>query len=488
MNKSADIGRKSLGAVKWSVFTELVSRALSPLTFVVLARILAPQDFGIVAIAQVAISFCALFWDAGLEKALIQTREPLDKAANVVFWINVTLGLALYSVLFVTAPFLGVFFNTPAAVLVLQVLGLQIIIGSLTTVQHALFLRDFNFRQLFWAKLSTVAIPALVSIPMALMGYGVWALVASSLVAAVVNLLILWIRSSWRPIFSFDTAIAKKMASFGTWIVLDSFVGWFISQGDAVVVGRYLGVKDLGFYRTGRNIVDLLFGLILNPIYPILYPAFSALYEDKRALRDLLYKANRIIMAMTLPLGVGIMCISSPLVLVFLGDKWLGTEVVVSALGLQMAVGWLVAANPEIYRAMGRPDVQTKIGYMTLPLYLLVFFWAAPYGLAVFVTARFGLAILSVPIHVYMAVKILNLPYMYLWNTGKQMIYSTLIMMFSILGAQRLLGMSDFSSLAIVNLILSVFIGISSYLGALLILEKSIVLQVRDLVRKAIIT
>lgn len=473
--------------MKWTVLTEIVSRAVSPLTFVILARILAPRDFGVVAVAQIAITFCALFWDAGLEKALIQTKEPLEKAANVVFWINVVLGLAIYCVLFVIAPSLAVFFHCPGSGSVLRILGLQIIIGSLTTVQRALFLRDLNFKKIFWAKLATAAIPAIVSIPLAFMGYGIWALVASSLAASVMNLAILWFNSSWRPRCCFDAALARGMANFGIWIVLDSFSGWFMSQGDSLVIGRFLGVRSLGFYRTGRNIIDIVFGLILNPFYPILYPAFSALHGDNDALRSFLHKANRIIMSLTLPMGTGIMCVASPLVTVALGEKWQGTEIVLSVLGLQTALGWLVAANPEIYRAVGRPDIQTKIGFISIPLYLLVYFVAAPHGLAIFVLARLGLTIVSLPIHVWMAVKLLNVPYAYLWKTGKPMILSTVFMVFVISGMKWGLAISNFVHPAIVDLIAFTVVGLVSYVGALWVLDKSFVLQTRDLVRRSLV-
>ena len=472
--------------MKWSVLMEVVSRAVSPLTFVILARILSPRDFGVLAIAQIAISFCYLFWDAGLQKALIQTREPLEKAANVVFWINLTLGLVIYAVLFATAPLLAIFFNSPASCAVLQVLGLQIIIGAFSTVQQGLFLRDLDFKLLFWARLATAAIPALVAIPLAYLGYGVWALVVSSLVGAFINLVILWVRSPWRPQFCFDTGIARKMANFGSWIVLDSFIGWFISQGDAVVVGRYLGVRDLGIYRTGRNIIDILFGLTLNPIYPILYPAFSALHGDKEALRSFLHKTNRIIMALTLPIGTGIMCIASPLVAVVLGEKWRGVEIVLSIMSLQMALGWLVGANPEIYRAIGRPDVQTKIGFICIPLYLLVYIVAAPLGLTAFVFARLGLALIALPIHVWMAVKLLNLSYLYLWETGKPMILSTTFMVLTISGIKWMLEMSHFMRPPIVDLLAFILIGIVIYMGSLWLLDKSFVLQVRNMVRKSL--
>lgn len=472
--------------MKWSVLTELVSRTISPLTFVILARILTPQDFGVLAIAQIAISFCSLFWDAGLQKALIQTREPLEQAASVVFWINLALGVFIYALLFAAAPFLAVFFDSPAACNVLQVLGLQIIIGALSTVQQGLFLRDLDFKLLFWARLATAAIPAFISIPLAYFGYGIWALVASSLVAAFINLLILWKCSPWRPQFCFDTGIARKMTSFGSWIVSDSLIGWFISEGDAVVVGRFLGVRDLGLYRTGRNMIDILFGLTLNPIYPILYPAFSALHGDKEALRSFLYKANRLIMALTLPIGTGLMCIASPLVAVVLGEKWQGIEVVLSIMSLQMALGWLVGANPEIYRSVGRPDVQTKIGLICIPLYLLVYLMAAPLGLTAFVFARLGLTILVLPVHVWMAVKILDLSYLYLWETGKPMILSTTFMVLTLSGIKWGLEMTHMTRPPIVDLVAFIIIGVVIYIGSLWVLDKSFILQTRNMLKKSL--
>lgn len=438
------------------------------------------------AIAQIAISFCYLFWDAGLQKALIQTRENLEKAANVVFWINLALGLIIYVALFLTAPLLASFFNSPPAGIVLQVLGLHIIIGALSTVQQGLFLRDLDFKLLFWARLATAAIPAFVAIPLAYLGYGVWALVGSSLIGALINLIILWARSAWRPRLTFDTGIARQMANFGSWIVADSLIGWFISQGDAIIVGRFLGVRDLGIYRTGTNIINILFGLTLNPIYPILYPAFSALNGDKESLRSFLFKTNRIIMAITLPIGAGIMCMATPLTAVVLGEKWQGIEIVLSIIGIQMALGWLVGVNPEIYRAVGRPDVQTKIGFISIPLYLFVYLVAAPLGLTAFVLARLGLTLVTLPVHIGVAVRLLDVSYLYLWETGKPMILSTMFMALSVTGIKWILDMSHLTRSPTFDLLSFTSICIMVYMGSLYALDKSFVMQIRDTVRKAL--
>jgi len=232
---------KATRSLKWSALTEIVSRTASPIVLVVLARLLTPDDFGVVATSMIAISLSQMFWDAGLSKALVQTQEPLDEASNVVFWTNTFLGVLVYLVLLLSAPLIATFFHSPASGPVLRVLGLQIIIGSLTSVQQALFIRDLDFRGLFWIKLLTAFFPGLFSIPMAFFGYGVWALVAGSIAGQLLNLLLLWNYSSWRPKFQYNVPCARKMLCFGLWVMAEAFGGWLIMWGDGLVVGKYLG-------------------------------------------------------------------------------------------------------------------------------------------------------------------------------------------------------------------------------------------------------
>jgi len=169
-----------------------------------------------------------------------------------------------------------------------------------------------------------------------------------------------------------------------------------------------------------------------------------------------------------------------------LGEKWQGIEVVLSIMSLQMALGWLVGANPEIYRAVGRPDVQTKIALINFPLYLLVYLITAPLGLTAFVLARLGLTLFTLPIHVWMAVKILNVSYLYLWETGKPMMLSTTLMVLTITGIKWILEMSHFIRPPIVDLFAFIVIGIVIYMVSLWVLDKSFVLQTKNILKKSL--
>ena len=178
---------------------------------------------------MIAISFSQLFWDAGLSKALVQTKQAPEEAANVVFWTNFVLGILIYVVLFVTAPAIALFFRSPASGPVLRVLGFQIVIASLSSVQQALFVRDLDFRGLFWIKLLTAFVPGLFSVPLALFGYGVWALVGGSLAGQTLNLWLLWQRSPWRPKATFDMTLVRTLFRFGFWVLLESLGAWSLS-------------------------------------------------------------------------------------------------------------------------------------------------------------------------------------------------------------------------------------------------------------------
>jgi PST family polysaccharide transporter len=427
-NDKKTIIEKARRSLKWSALMEVVARTASPIIFVILARLLVPADFGLVASAMVAISFAQMFWDAGLSKALIQTNEAPEAAAQVVFWSNTVLGLSIYIILFAFASPIASFLGSPGAGTILRVLGLQIIIASLSSVQQAMFVRDLNFKRLFWVKLVTAFIPGLFSIPLAFIGYGVWALVAGSLAGQTLNLCLLWHYSSWRPMLLFDMILFRKIFSFGIWVLAESFGGWLIMWGDCLIVGKFLGTHDLGVYRTGWMLVSIIFGFVLNPFIPVLYPTFSRLQHDRIALKESFHKVNRVVASLALPIGVGLLLVGSGMEGVLFGNKWQGVGFVISILGLKEAIAWLVGINVETYRAMGRPDVNTKLMFFQIFIFVPAYLVAVQFGLVVFLYVRLAVCVIAVPLHVYLCRRMLDVSPFYLWYDANLFVVSTAIM------------------------------------------------------------
>ena len=485
MSTHKEVTQKAVHSFKWSILTEIVSRTALPIIFVILARLLTPDDFGVVATAMIAISFAQIFWDAGLSKALIQSEETPEDAAHVVFWTNIFLGVLIYFTLFIAAPAIALFFNSPSSSPVLRVLGLQIVIASFSSVQQALFIRDLDFRGLFWIKLLSAFVPGLCSIPMALFGYGVWALVAGLLAGQILNCLLLWQRSTWRPKFTYNRELARKLFTFGFWVVGESLALWFVLWGDHLIVGKFLGIHDLGLYRTGCMIVAIIFGFVLGSFLPVLYPTLSRFQDNIPAMIKIFHQANRVVMALVLPMGVGVFLVGHEIASVLFGTKWQGIGFVLSIIGLTNGVTWIVGINTELYRSIGRPDINTKLMFMAIVYYLPSYFIAALFGLETFVYARLIVGTLGIFIHVYVCKKLFNFSPFYLWQAGKPMILSSMVMAIGV--ATLKWGILPLMNIPHVTISLAILIGagVLIYLACLWFLDRNFVRETRSTIKKA---
>lgn len=473
---TTDIKKHAVKSVKWTALSEITSRSIQPIVTLILARLLTPADFGIVGIAMIAIGLAQIFQDFGLGKTLIQRETEVEKSANVIFWINITLSVIIYFILFLTAPLISKFFNEPKVVDVLRVLCLQIVLLSLISVHQALFQRNFQFKQLFFIRLLSTGVPGLVSIPLAMYGYGVWSLVAGTLTGTVVQVLLFWKASPWRPRLDFDFQLAKQLYSFGSWVTAEAFLGWLIMWGDSIVLGHFLGVKELGVYRVGVTFLMLVFGIFFNPILPVAYSAFSRLQTKPEELRQSFLKMTKLIASIALPLGVGLAVLSPFISSAIFGQKWYGIEKVIAIIGIMHAIAWLAGHNPEVYRAIGRPDVNTKLLIAAVIYYIPVYILAAPYGLLVFCIARLAIAIVGMGLHIFVANRLLNLPFTYLWEPIKVPLIGSLFLVIVIYPVINLMSSSNGLEVLAIR-IGTIIVGVFIYVLILRVLDRELVEQ-----------
>ncbi len=477
-----EIKSKALKSVKWSSFGELLSRSISPLITLILARILMPSDFGILGVTTITIGILQSIQTFGLDAALIQRETELKKAANSVFWINFALSLFSYCLILLFAPVIGHFFHSDSVVNVLRVLCLQLPIYALCSTHFSLLKRGFLFKHLFFVKFGISLIPGLVAIPLALLGKGVWALVWGYLAGSVYQVLILWMISSWRPTFDFDKNITKKLLSFGFWVLSEGLLGMVIVWGDAIILGHFMGIGDLGIYRLGFSFVMFAFGLFFNPLSPVLYSTFSRLQSDFGQLKKTFLNVNQLIATVSIPMGVGLALCAGTISQAVFGDKWKGIEVVILSLGIMNGFAWLVGINPEVYRAIGRPDVNAKLQILTAVYYIPVYIIAAPHGLFVFCMARIGVAVVAQFLHIYFAHRYLGLPFTYLGKCIRSPLLASFIM------GVVILSFANFS--ADMNVWFKAFsmvgLGVISYVFALWAIERELLNKIIRLVRETL--
>jgi PST family polysaccharide transporter len=388
-------------ALKWSVAGELASRALQPLVFVLLARLLTPDAYGVMAAAIMVISFTQVFWEAGMSKAIIQRQTEVEDSANVAFWINITLGAIIAAVLFFFADSISkILFQDERVANVLKVMTLQIFLGAIASVHTALLQKEMKFNRLFWVRMATVAVPGFFSIPLAWYGMSYWALVAGTLVGQAAQVIVLWRISTWRPSFSFNTLLAKQLGRFGAWVGLTGLLGWFYIWIDSLFVGTYLGTHELGLYRTGNQFIIMIYGFLFAPILPVLYSHFAGIQTDVEKLKIVMFKVIRIITLISIPLAFLIYAIDDSISTLVFGEKWIGIEFVLGIMALMHGYSWVVGANGEIYRAIGKPSYETVVTTISLGMYLVGYFISIKYGFESFVWTRFFLALAAMFLHI----------------------------------------------------------------------------------------
>lgn len=403
------IRKAAFSAIKWSILSEVVSRVAGPLVFLILARLLTPTDYGVVAAAAVLVSFSQIFSDAGLAKALVQRqKQDVDSDANVVFWGNLILSLVIYALLCFFSEKISLFFNEDRIDGIIPVAALQLVFASLGAVQNALLQRGLKFKKLFLVRSISSVVPGVLSIPFALGDYGYWALIAGSVFGQFVQCILLWKLSDWRPNFSFDFRIAGEMIGFGKWVALSGIFGWFYGWADTLVVGRYLGAYDMGLYRTGNTLVMMVFGMLFSPVLPVLYSVFSKKSKEN----DVLVLAVQYVLHATalvsIPIGAVLYLSAYDVGSLVFGEKWIGIDLVIGVLALVHGIGALVSCSGEVFRAKGMPHLESAVMGGTIVIYTVGYLYSITYGLNAFLWTRLLLVCLSLIPHIYFLRLVLN--------------------------------------------------------------------------------
>ncbi len=422
------------------------------------------------------VAFASIIWEAGLSKTLIQNQDnaTLQNRSNIVFYTNIFLASTLYVLLIVFSDFIANFFHDYRVSDVLKVAGLSLIIGSFMSVQTALLQRDFGFKKLFYSRLIGAIIPGIVSVLMAYMGYGYWSLVLGAIASMAMQAMILWKISHWRATLTYDIALAKELFSFSKWVLLSALLSWFFIWGDLFVLGFYFTPHELGLYRTGNYFVGAVLGLITAPIVPVMYSYFSKIQHDIESVKTALLFSSKVVSFFVLPIGVGIFIAHDMISDLIFGEKWQGLGLVIGYLALMHSISWIIGLNNEAYKAVGRPDIESKILIATLIFYLIGYIMSAQISFEVFLITRMLLAVGAIGFHIYASRKVLNLGVSDIFFNIKLILFALFI----------LLSINIAIHLSAMLIILYLVICICVYLAIIYIYDKTFINMIVNILRR----
>lgn len=347
---------------------------------IILARLLLPEDYGILAIVVIFINIAGIFVQSGLSTALIQKKDVDEKDYSSVFYLTLAIALLLYLMLFLFSPTIASFFSEDKLTRVIRVLSLILVLGSFSAVQNAVIAKNMQFKKLFYSSLGAIIISGAVGIFMARLGYGVWALVSQQLVNQLMIVIILLYTLSWKPTRFFSLERIKPLFSFGWKILISGLIDVIYRNISSLVIGKLYNVAMLGYYDKGRNIPNMVIANIDGSIQAVLFPAFAFYQDDKEKVKGMMRRAIRTSSFVIFPMMVGLASIAEPLVSVLLTDKWLPIVPFIQIFCIAYALWPIHTANLQVINAMGRSDIFLKLEIIKSLVGIGILIAAVPFG------------------------------------------------------------------------------------------------------------
>ena len=380
-------------SIKWSFAGEALAKLMVPISNMILARILIPEDFGILAAINMIITFVDLFTDSGFSKYIIQNDFESDKeyldCLNVAFITNLVLSILFWIAIFVFKDGIAQIVGCPGYGNVIAIASIQLIITAFSSIQSAVFKRAFDFRTVFVSKIVMVIVPLVITVPLAIVLKNYWSLIIGSTCAYLFSAIVLTIKSEWKPRFFYSFHLLKKMFSFSAWSLAEALSYWTLSWFDVFIIGSSFTAYYLGLYKNSINMVNSVMALVKATIIPVLFSALARMKDDKSIFENVYYSLQRLAACLLIPMGVGLFIFRNLVTAIIFGAKWMSASNIVGAWALASCFLIVFTSfNAEAYKAKGIPKVLFISDIISLLIIIPVCVYYKQFGFWYLVYAR----------------------------------------------------------------------------------------------------
>jgi O-antigen/teichoic acid export membrane protein len=369
---------------------------------IVLARLLVPEDYGLIGMLSIFLAISQSFVDSGMGSGLIQKKDRTDVDFSTVFVFNFLVSAAFYMGLFFAAPLIANFYNEPRLVLLTKVITLTIIINSLAIVQRTRLIIDINFKTI--AKVNAVSVFAggMFGISFAYMGFGVWALVIQTLTRTSISVVLFWFFSKWRPSLLFSKESFRRLFGFGSKLLIAGIYAQSYKEIYNVAIGKAYSVSDLGFYTRAKGFAEMAAGTITSIMKEVTYPILSSLQDDRIRLISVYSRIIRMTAFIVFPTMAMLALLADPLIRLLLTDKWLPVVPLLQWMCFARIFYPIGVINMNILNAVGRSDLFLKVDLSKLPLLVLALVITIPLGVKAMVIGHVVTSFLAFFINAYL--------------------------------------------------------------------------------------
>jgi PST family polysaccharide transporter len=374
------LGRRAAAGFIWAMLGAGAGKLLTLVSIAVLARLLAPAEFGLFAFALVYITYLETLGDLGTGAALVYWPDRTREIAQVTFVLNLMTGVAWFLLTWVLAPAVAAYFHSPEGAPILRALGATFPLKALGNTHDALCKKDLRFRARLLPEVGLAAVKAVVTIALAVAGVGVWSLVWGYVVATGARAALLWLVVPWRPAWHWPADLFRPVLRYGGWIVVVNVVAVVVHHVDLVVVGRMLGLTALGFYQMAYKLPETVVILLVWQSSLVLFPAFSRAWASGRSLGDAYVAALRFVSLLALPAAASLFCLAEPLVLTLFGEDWRPSIPILRALAVYTGLRALGTHTGDVIKAQGRPRMLAALAAMKALVLVPTLIVAARWG------------------------------------------------------------------------------------------------------------
>lgn len=345
----------------WKLLERFGVQGVQFILQIVLARLLTPEDYGVLSMMIIFSSLANIFIQNGFNTSLVQSKEVTDEDYSSVFWVTLSMAIFMYIAFFLFAPLIGSFYEMPEIVLPFRVLSLIIIPGAWNSVQLAIVSRNLDFRKVFFSNICAIVVSGIVGIACAFFGLGIWALVIQNLLNVSIACIVMFFTVKWRPVFVCSFKRIKQLISFGWKILVANLIDALYQDLSSLIIGKKYSSAMLGYYNRGKQFPQFINNSVNGAVQSVMLPAMSAQQTNLNDVKESIRNSIRVSSFVLFPVMAGLIAVSEPLVRLILGDKWLPCVPYMRVFCISLAVFPIHSCNLQAFNAIGKSNIYLRL-------------------------------------------------------------------------------------------------------------------------------
>lgn len=400
-----------MSSMIWKLLEYGGAQLIQAIVQIILARLLMPEEYGLVILVVAFILVANVFIESGLTIALIQKKDVDEIDFSSVFYLNICIAAVLYVVIFLSAPYIADFYREPKIVQIIRVLSVTIFIGAVNSCQGAFLSRNMMFKKLFLSSIIGTLVAGVIGVGMAYSGFGVWALVANNVFRQLMVTSIIWMTLKWRPKLVFSIDRVKLLFSYGSKMTISALIYTLYENLVSILIVRAYSSSALGFYNRGSQFPKLIMMNVNGTIQAVMLPTLARYQSDRVKVKNMVKRSVKTSAFLVFPMMAGLAAIAEPLVKVLLTEKWLPSVFFLQIFCACYAFWPIGTANAQSISALGRSDIFLKLETVNTSINLGILFISIPRGVHAIAIGMLVSSVLTTLTAMYPASKLLGYKY-----------------------------------------------------------------------------